>query len=491
LAIINNYSEMQTRIISSNRYVLCINAIIIGLSRCRSVRHIPDVAKDFRRMSEYRLLPGEVVNMQKRLQNLIAVSETNLKSVYTTRDDIKKQQSQIIDDIVKLLKSLQQYELTELEKHVESIEKTIQDDIARCRNAVQELSVLLKASQNSDDVSVAFIGYIKCKEKLSSTTPVCDEQIQRGTRAIDYQIEDSVKNLMTSLQKLGTIEPRINTHAVHVFKATGNKTHAIKVSKFLTDVIDMCELPKGKVVAACSTESRMNSELVLLDQSYTCLAHTYVSCHVNAICYTSDKQIVAATETELHFYIVEESHEKTKPFSRVKTVRSFKKQRSIKLQHKCIGVAHRNDLLYVTSEQVLYVYKMYGRQVKKLYEDTTDTKTTTKCAVSNDGLRIYITDADHNRLVTIDNQGNLLATLTDDDMIRPEAVHVTPGGHVFVVCSSSQTVLQISHDGRSKLATVANASHALNIPLCVIYNHQKECLLVGCWGQRIAELKLV
>ena len=475
---------MQTRIISSNRYVLCINTMIIGLSCCRSVRHIPDVAKDFRRMSEYSLLTGEVVNMQNRLQNLIAVSETNLKSIYTTRDDIKKQQSQIIDDIVKLLKSLQQYELTELEKHVESIEKTIQDDIARCRNAVQELSVLLKASQNSDDVSFAFIGYIKCKEMLSSTTPVCDAQVQRGTRTIEYQIEDSVQNLITSLQKLGTIEPRINTHAVHVFKATGNKTHAIKVSKYLTDVIDMCELPKGKVVAACSTAFRKNSELVLLDQSYTCLTHTNVDCHVNAVCYTSDNQIVAATETELHFYIVE-------GYERKKRRLLFTKQRSIKLQHKCIGVVHQNNILYVTSEQALYVHDLYSRKLQNLYEDTTVTKTITKCAVSNDGLRIYITDADHNRLVTIDNQGNLLATLTDDDMIRPEAVHVTPSGHVFVVCSSSQTVLQISHDGRSKLATVANANYALNIPLCVIYSQQNACLLVGCWGPRIAELKLI
>jgi len=152
---------------------------------------------------------------------------------------------------------------------------------------------------------------------------------------------------------------------------------------------------------------------------------------------------------------------------------------------------HQNNILYVTSEQALYVHDLYSRKLQNLYEDTTVTKTITKCAVSNDGLRIYITDADHNRLVTLDKQGNQLATLTDDDMIRPEAVHVTPGGHVFVVCSSSQTVLQISHDGRSKLATVANASDALNIPLCVIYNQQNECLLVGCGGPRIAELKLI
>jgi len=271
-------------------------------------------------MSEYKQLPAAIADIQNRLQNLIAVSETNLKSIYTTRDNIKRQQSQIIVDIINLLKSLQQYELSELEKHVESIEKTIKNDIVRCRNAGQVLNVLLGASQKFDDDSVAFIGYIKCKEKLSSTTPICDEQVKRGTHTIEYRIQVSVKKLVTSQPTLGIKERRVNTHAVHVFTAKEARTRDIKVSKYLTNDTDMCVLADDRIVAACSTEFRMNSELVLLDQSYTCLAHTNIKGHVHDVCHTSDNEIATASETELHFYTIEESYERKKKTSQVKTV---------------------------------------------------------------------------------------------------------------------------------------------------------------------------
>jgi len=166
--------------------------------------------------------------------------------------------------------------------------------------------------------------------------------------------------------------------------------------------------------------------------------------------------------------------------------------KEIVVNHDCLGLAYQSEQLFVTSGQALYVYKMDGQLVRKLFEDTTAQLTVSRCAVSNDADMIFITDKAHNRLVTLDNQGNILATLTDvDDVMRkPEGVHVTSQGHVFVVCTGSQTVLQISHDGKSRVQTMARNPPGISRPNCVIYHRMTQSLLVGGSDLEITELGL-
>jgi len=128
---------------------------------------------------------------------------------------------------------------------------------------------------------------------------------------------------------------------------------------------------------------------------------------------------------------------------------------------------------------LIYVHNMDGDVAQKLYDNTSDKLTVYKCAVSDDGGNIYVTDRSHNRIISLDNQGNqLVATLTDDVIQRPAGVHVTPYGHVFVVCFENRRILQISQDGGSVLTSLAQNVHAVNGPRCVLFHQLNERLLV-------------
>ncbi|XP_052782259.1 uncharacterized protein LOC128218593 [Mya arenaria] len=122
---------------------------------------------------------------------------------------------------------------------------------------------------------------------------------------------------------------------------------------------------------------------------------------------------------------------------------------------------------------------MSGKKVKKLYEDKSGSQTVDKSAISYDGKTIYITNYDEHQLITLDNNGNKLALLTDPDMKKPTGVHVTPAGHVFVCCYDSGTVLQVDKDGEKKLATLARKEDGLYGPGDLFFSSSTSSLIVG------------
>ncbi|KAH3879184.1 hypothetical protein DPMN_003086 [Dreissena polymorpha] len=51
------------------------------------------------------------------------------------------------------------------------------------------------------------------------------------------------------------------------------------------------------------------------------------------------------------------------------------KGRKLKLQHSCNAIAYLHDDLYICSNTALYKYRLSGKQVCRLYEDTSEYKT--------------------------------------------------------------------------------------------------------------------
>ena len=75
----------------------------------------------------------------------------------------------------------------------------------------------------------------------------------------------------------------------------------------------------------------------------------------------------------------------------------------------------------MTTGNALCVHTMDGDVKQKLYGDTSDKLTVYKCAVRDDGAIIYVTYWSSNRIISLVNQGNQLATLTDD-VIKRECI---------------------------------------------------------------------
>ncbi|XP_052237735.1 uncharacterized protein LOC127849052 [Dreissena polymorpha] len=142
----------------------------------------------------------------------------------------------------------------------------------------------------------------------------------------------------------------------------------------------------------------------------------------------------------------------------------LEKGRKLQLSHKCVGIAHHEDALYVTFGTALYQYTLNGNLVKELYEDTTGYNTVYSCAVNLKSDKIYVTSLHKHSLLTLDKDGNAISTFTDIDLKGPQGVHVTPSGQVLVCGETTHTIIQVDSDGKKKLATLATKKDGINGP---------------------------
>ncbi|KAH3693424.1 hypothetical protein DPMN_080856 [Dreissena polymorpha] len=102
-----------------------------------------------------------------------------------------------------------------------------------------------------------------------------------------------------------------------------------------------------------------------------------------------------------------------------------------------------------------------------------------KCVVSPTGDRLYITNPEQNKLLTLARDGTLLATYSDTALRDPSGLHVTPAGQVLVCGYLSDTVIQVGWEGESKLATLATQKDGVRYPYSVCYSSTTSSIIVG------------
>ncbi|XP_052220599.1 uncharacterized protein LOC127837496 [Dreissena polymorpha] len=153
--------------------------------------------------------------------------------------------------------------------------------------------------------------------------------------------------------------------------------------------------------------------------------------------------------------------------------------KKLQLQHPCVGIACHQGDLYITSGTALCKYTMSGKQVSKMYENTSGSFTVWKCTMSPTGDKLYLTNFSQCKLLTLARDGTLLATFTDSELQHPDGLHVTPAGQVLVCGVLSNTILQVNCMGRDKLATLATRDDKMVYPQSVCYNRHTASIMVG------------
>ncbi|XP_052234924.1 uncharacterized protein LOC127847211 isoform X2 [Dreissena polymorpha] len=222
----------------------------------------------------------------------------------------------------------------------------------------------------------------------------------------------------------------------------------------------ICSLPSGHVIVA----DFCNKKIKLLDQNYNVSSHCDVADNPYDICpITSSEVAVTLGNTGVQFM----------------SVSNGQLVKGRKLQLPALGIAHHKGALYITSGQALYYYTLTGALVKMLYEDKSDKNRVSRCAVSPTGDRIYVTNYNQHKLLTLATDGTLLSTYTDPELNKPTGLHVTPIGQVTVVGFQSYTVIQMDREGRTKLATLASQKEGLSLPVSVCYNSNSHQIIVG------------
>ncbi|XP_052778629.1 uncharacterized protein LOC128216077 [Mya arenaria] len=245
------------------------------------------------------------------------------------------------------------------------------------------------------------------------------------------------------------------------------------------NIYGLCEMPSGEFVIA----DRDNCKVKLLDKEYRVIDHCDVPWNPWGVCHIDGNEVAVSVYTDntnrRGLYFINSTNGK------------FVTTRKLSFTHECFGAAHHGGKLYISSSTALYVYTLSGKKVKTLYEEKSGGRTVMKCVISNDGETIYITNYGTHQLITLDKNGNLLASLTDPYMTYPTGVHVTPAGHVFVCCFDSDAVMQVDKDGKKKLATLARERDGVYGPYDLFFSSRTSSLIVGGWKDTLLVIKLI
>ncbi|XP_053395202.1 uncharacterized protein LOC123524103 isoform X2 [Mercenaria mercenaria] len=170
----------------------------------------------------------------------------------------------------------------------------------------------------------------------------------------------------------------------------------------------------------------------------------------------------------------------------------IKLEQVVELEHPCNSLAFHGDTLYVRGMESLYTYNRQCQQKQTLYSAHA-LKTYPYfrgIAVSDDNERIYIA-AGTDGLITIDNKGNLLNTLSSAAFKDSMDVCVIGDGTVLVTDETSGCVYQVDYNGEKILGTVVTRSDGIDKPASLCFDRRNNTLIAAfLYGNDVTVVQL-
>ncbi|XP_052778625.1 uncharacterized protein LOC128216073 [Mya arenaria] len=469
----------------------CPVCVVFDHRHCSKIHPIPDVAKGFQRNIEFQQIQKKIVELEKQFELMKEARMKNTTSLKKTRAAFSDELKTIRKKINEILDKIEKATLQDLDGIIAKFEKNIEKDIETCDKMTIELQSMIAAFQTKlkSSESKSYIAYRKSQDMISQASDHL-----RGISVIEcynvtFQAINLIEELLSSVKTFGAVEEQtvmtkqredLLSDPNHVFSVAEYKEYNVKMSndQFQCYISGVCELPSGDCVIA----DMYNCKVKLLDKEYRVIDHCNVPGYPCDVCHIDGNKVavcVNCTYTDRRgLYFINA------------TIGRFVTTTKLSFTHPCSAVAYHGDQLYIGSGNALFVYTMLGKKVKRLYTDKSGEWTVKKCAISNDGKTIYMTNNSKHQLITLDKKGKKLALLTDPDMEEPTGVHVTPAGHVFVCWCYYDAVLQVDKDGKKKLATLARKEDGLDSPNDLFLSSRTSSLIVGGGKDILLVIKL-
>jgi len=453
--------------------------------QCSSIKHIPDVAKGFHDTQEFKELRQRVSEIRKRLAHERQSRTENDAVVDKSGDKCLSQIRTLRQTFNVIFDRLEGRTIAEVESRKTSLRNKIQADVDQIDDVTEKLKMLTDALKDGSDTNEAlsYIGFSKCDEVIFNAQLLLQTIANKDDFKMTFQPFKGITEYLSSIEMLGEVIceggekplPRPD----HVFEVEKHVLHNVKVEddKHTCYITGICRLANGEFLLSDIN----NLKLKLLNSSYQVMSTSDIPNWPQDLCSTGQREAAVTVDD------TKDRHEIL--LVRVKAGK-IEHMRTIKLHHSSAGLAHHDDHLYVTTCTALHVYDMAGGQGRQLYSDETGQDTVTRCAVSSDGSRIYITNFTH-QLITLNKDGTTLSTLTHPDMHNPATPHVTAQGHVFVTCWERNTVVQVTEkNNQQTVTTLAGANNGLTEPWSLCFYSNTSLLVGQCDNDNIVELKL-
>ncbi|KAH3749963.1 uncharacterized protein LOC127847747 isoform X4 [Dreissena polymorpha] len=425
-------------------------------------------------------LSSNIQKIQEELKNLKNKAEGNLLSLEMKYQQLKEEIDTVRQKINKELDRLETATMQEVEKLIAKSKISLTKERDKLDSIHESLQCLSKVANEVCNKSskLLFIALEKSQKQIKDSELFLKESKLTHEYGMEFVPSNDIERYLFNCAGLGRVCQPNGVISLHK-----KSEYSVKMS---TDVSTcstyaICELPTGETLVLDYTNNRVK----LLDKKYQCLSNCEVLKFSYDMCLISAREVVVTTNEAsgiggLHVL-------------QVITVGNDRLEKGwkLKLPHRCVGVAHHEGDLYVTSGNALYQYTLTGTIVKKLFEDTTSSHTVYKCAVNFMGDQIYVTNREKHTLLTLAMDGKVISTFSDNDLKVPLGVHVTAGGQVLVCGYGSNTIIHVNSEGKKKLATLATEKDGVKCPCSVFYSCSNDSVLVGVANNDIIVFKVI
>ncbi|XP_052248284.1 uncharacterized protein LOC127856230 [Dreissena polymorpha] len=445
----------------------CTNCAFLNHRLCTKVTLISESARG---------PPPDLQQLSRKIQTIleeVKKLENNWNTnMLTLQTSYNKQLDEILETrqtINKILDKIEKNTIQELDDKISSLKVSIKTDVDNCSKLKNELTRLSNSIHDIIEKAKAeltFIASKKCWEKIKQSQSYLKENSIQVESSLTFQADSDVQQYLSILSGLGRTV--LSTKALsgdpdQVFTVQEKSEYDVSLpsdTEKSCTISAICVLSDDQILVA----DRTNKRVKLLNHQYQVGAHCDLNASPNDMCQITSSEVAVAVGAGVQFVSVKGGR--------------LVKGTNLQFIHRCIGIAHNLQDLYLTSGTALYKYSMKGALLNQVYEDTSG-DTVYKCAVSPSGDKIFVTSPGKSRLLTLARAGKVLHTFTDPDLKCPQGIHVTAQGQVLVCGGPSNTILQLDSEGKRKLATLATKRNGLNEPLSVYFNRSTASIIVG------------
>ncbi|KAH3876891.1 hypothetical protein DPMN_000742 [Dreissena polymorpha] len=420
------------------------------------------------------------INLRTILDQLKMFESTREAIIQSVEESCSEKLQEIRDMRKQLNATLDKLEnatLKELDEIRSTLQASLKRDIENCSKLKDELHQLGGAIFSLSEKSkkeIEFIASMKCREKIQESETYLKETPVKGLSSIQLQSDIDIEKYLSNKCGLGRIVV-MNPKQVLTVKRKSeynvNTSSDTDLSCFITGI---CSLHNDHFIVVDNKTKRVQ----LFDQQFKVVKHCDVSDRPRDICQitSSEVAVTVGNGVQLISVDVKKGHVRT--------------ERMFRLPYCAVSIANHQEALYITSGTALYHYTLTGTLVKMLYSDTGAVDRVFMCAISPAGDRIYVTNTNQHKLITLAMDGTLISAFTDPELQEPWGVHVTPAGQVLVCGSKSQTVIQVNRRGRKKLATLVSKKDGLRFPTSICVNKNIDQITVGQNNNKIIVMEL-
>ncbi|KAH3790416.1 hypothetical protein DPMN_168615 [Dreissena polymorpha] len=308
------------------------------------------------------------------------IKSTMAKIVRRTLKKIPKvEQNKIHELMHSTLFHIENITLNEAKITLSSLEDSLKTGVETCirhHHELKALHELLLYSSDNNNKKLCIIASRKCIDKIQQVESYLDENSVKLECSVLQQTIQGTEQYIVKLSGLGRMIESMKAHTDieqylsklsglvrvvgpnYVFTVQGKSEHTVRIpsdSKFCS-ITAICVLPDGQVLLA----DRNNKKVKLLNQQYHAVSHLDLRAESQDICQITPSEVaVAVTYRNIH---------------EVQFITVIQGQLALgkmfQLQHECTGIAHNQGDLYISSGTALYKFTLSGKQVCRLYKDT-------------------------------------------------------------------------------------------------------------------------